>query len=363
MAAVNLLGWRRLPCFAHTLNLIVQDSLKSGTEVSSLQKKCKDVVSFFHCSTNATEKLLSLQSQTSPEAKALKLKQDVERRWNSTFYMMERLVNPHEVVTTTLCLLGRHDLCLSNSDLDLMKEVVSTLKPFETTTHEMSSDSFISVSKIIPLVHLLQDKVKSVNRTAAVNEFDAPAGMLEAELKNQMRRFSQIESNFVLSASTILDPHFKKVAFCSLDTSERTIDHISHEVGGLIPAETATQDPLSDSTQNGESATNSDLWGSFDKKVTEASAHRTGLVESAVEVRRYIQEKNLPQHEDPLKWWKQQTVHYPNLSQYSTKFLCIPATSVPSERLFSKAGELVSKKRSSLKPSNINMLLFLNKNI
>ena len=127
-----------------------------------------------------------------------------------------------------------------------------------------------------------------------MNEFDAPAGMLEAELKNQMRRFSQIESNFVLSASTILDPRVKKVAFCSPDTSERTIDRISHEVGGLIPAETTTQDQLSDSTQNGESATNSDLWGSFDKKVTEASAHLTGSVESAVEVQRYVQEKNLP---------------------------------------------------------------------
>jgi len=44
------------------------------------------------------------------------------------------------------------------------------------------------------------------------------------------------------------------------------------------------------------------------------------------------------------------------------QFACIPATSVPSEQVFSKAGDLVRKKRSALSHKNIDMLLFLNKN-
>ena len=39
----------------------------------------------------------------------------------------------------------------------------------------------------------------------------------------------------------------------------------------------------------------------------------------------------------------------------------IQATSVASERVFSTAGEIVTKKRSSLTPSNVNMLIFLHK--
>jgi hypothetical protein len=105
------------------------------------------------------------------------------------------------------------------------------------------------------------------------------------------------------------------------------------------------------------------LWGSFDKKVAEASSHRTNSVESAVEIRRYLQEKNIPRQEDLLTWWKEHASTYPHLTQLLKKYLCIPATSVPSERAFSKAGELVSKKRSNLKPSNINTLLFLNNNL
>ena len=45
------------------------------------------------------------------------------------------------------------------------------------------------------------------------------------------------------------------------------------------------------------------------------------------------------------------------------KFCCVPATSVSSEQLFSKAGELISVKRNWLGKKNIDMLLFLNKNL
>ena len=45
----------------------------------------------------------------------------------------------------------------------------------------------------------------------------------------------------------------------------------------------------------------------------------------------------------------------------SLKFLCTPASSVPCERVFSKAGEVVSKKRNRLSPKVLEQILFLNK--
>ncbi|CAB4036879.1 zinc finger BED domain-containing 1-like [Paramuricea clavata] len=349
VAAVNLLGWRHLPCFAHTLNLIVQDSLKAVSGLPRLQQKCKDIVTYFHRSTKATEKLLSMQSQANTTTKPVKLKQDVETRWNSTFYMMERLLKLREAVTTALCLSGRNDLCLTNSEFDSMQQIVSVLGAFEKATREMSSALGGS--------------------STPVNESQSLESKLKAELKRQLkRRFSQLESNHTLSASTILDPRFKKIAFCSADTAERTIDRISSEACNIITNDTnesGTAMSASTTTQNNteQSAHESDLWGSFDKKVAEASTHRSSSVESTVEIRRYVQEKNIPRQEDPLAWWKKHASAYPHLAELFKKYLCIPATSVPSERAFSKAGELVSKKRSNLKPSNIHMLLFLNNNM
>lgn len=119
----------------------------------------------------------------------------------------------------------------------------------------MSCESFISVSKIIPLVHLLQSNLST---TTAVNESSSPECNLMAELKRQMKRFSQIESNHTVAASTVLDLRFKKIAFCSTDSCERTIDRISGEVCDIIPNQTAEVAAESITKQNNASAADSE---------------------------------------------------------------------------------------------------------
>ena len=65
---------------------------------------------------------------------------------------------------------------------------------------------------------------------------------------------------------------------------------------------------------------------------------------------------------DPLEWWKNRQYLYPRISRIAKKILCVPSSSVSSERVFSLAGNVVNKKRSQLAPENINMMIFLKKN-
>ena len=48
---------------------------------------------------------------------------------------------------------------------------------------------------------------------------------------------------------------------------------------------------------------------------------------------------------------------------YPLWHICIPATSVPSERAFSTGGNIVNAKHSCLLPENTNMLTFLAQNL
>jgi len=67
--------------------------------------------------------------------------------------------------------------------------------------------------------------------------------------------------------------------------------------------------------------------------------------------------------ENPIKWWKTYCAQLPLLSSMAQKYLCIPATSMPSERAFSVAGNIVTSKRSCLLPENTEMLTFLAYNL
>ncbi|KAJ8940783.1 hypothetical protein NQ314_010593 [Rhamnusium bicolor] len=85
-AAIKLAGWNNLPCLAHTLNLLVQDSMKF---IEELHKKVKRIVQYFHRSTTAAVKLNELQIQLT--GKTLKLINDVITRWNSSLNMFQRI--------------------------------------------------------------------------------------------------------------------------------------------------------------------------------------------------------------------------------------------------------------------------------
>ena len=73
----------------------------------------------------------------------------------------------------------------------------------------------------------------------------------------------------------------------------------------------------------------------------------------------YFSKKPVLEHiTDPLEWWRKNNEQFPTLSKLAKKLFCIPATSVPSERVFSIVGNIVTKKRASLKPENVDMLIF-----
>jgi hypothetical protein len=76
----------------------------------------------------------------------------------------------------------------------------------------------------------------------------------------------------------------------------------------------------------------------------------------------YENEKEIHRNENPLEWWRVNKIRYPRMSEMAYKYLCIAATSTPSERMFSASGHLTSDRRSRLTPENANLLLFLHKN-
>lgn len=76
-------------CFAHTLQLVVNDGVLSQRAVIDTLAVCRSIVGHFKHSTIAYHKLDQIRERL--DIKKHKLQQDEPTRWNSTLYMLQTI--------------------------------------------------------------------------------------------------------------------------------------------------------------------------------------------------------------------------------------------------------------------------------
>ena len=331
---------------------------------------------------------------------------DVSTRWNSALEMVVRFLEQQPAIYAVLSakeIRGREkDIALlSDTDISLAEELVVVLTPLQTATKLLCDESMQTVSVILPLQHQL---LTFMQQKDGDSEF---IKNVKAAITNDLSgRYQGIKSNLTLSA--LIDPRFKLAPFLTDDERldayhQLTVEAVSiknnrpvvvkQEPGvatepplPILPALPTMQiqsvaeeppnfDPVSPSGSptkkkiKEEQAEASDtlkhtamsaLFGDVYITNVEPPKSKQELVES--EVSQFKREPPINANESPLMWWKTHSDKYPTLALVAKKYLCIPATSVPSERVFSNAGDIVTAQRSCLKPKHVDMLIFLKKN-
>ena len=82
-----------------------------------------------------------------------------------------------------------------------------------------------------------------------------------------------------------------------------------------------------------------------------------------VEIYTYFMESPIKLSENPLNWWKSKEAQYPKLAKVAKKYLCAPATSASSERVFSTAGFISQDRRNRISPEKVDKVIFLHNNM
>ncbi|XP_068179073.1 E3 SUMO-protein ligase ZBED1-like [Antennarius striatus] len=357
-ACARQLNVRHAVCIAHTINLIVRKSFDDVEGLNELRQKSRRLVTLFKTSTTATERLVQVQEQMGRQP--CKMVIEVDTRWNSTFHMLQRLYELREPVGAALASLKTDILPLTASEYDTVKDVLYVLAPLQQATVEVSAEKRVSASKVIPMMKMLHHTITS--RVQAMM-----TSTLSRELRdNLLRRLREhtycLESAGALTMPTLLDPRFKKLGFQSAAKTQEAVNRLKDECVMLVRNEdsSATPDQLRDTPMD-QSADNNELWQLLDESIN-SSRSSSSVVDATVEVDRYLAEVNIARAEDPLMYWKGHKRQYPHLYTLSRTWLCSPASSVPCEQVFSKAGEILSKRRNRLNPRTLEKLLFLNEN-
>lgn len=321
-------------CINHVIHLAVKDALK---DLKPLVTKVREVVSFIRSSTKRSETFEWVQKEIidqhepnfSPRS-PLKLIDEVDTRWNSTFLMLERALLLRVALIKTGALIPQIKF-IQEIDWEELEEVSNFLKPLHEVTKALSGENYPTVSLVRSIIPKM---MQNLDRFATNRLIQTSARSLMSKINEYS---NQLNDGVPLFAS-ILDPRIKLSATpaSELDATKRLLKQIiSTEGDSGEPVQ--TENPRSPSLLD-------DIF----------------ITESTDEISNYLESKRESGKCDPVMYWKLNSEAFPKLARIAKLLLPVQATSVSSERVFSIAGLIDTAKRNRLSSESLRSNMLLN---
>ncbi|XP_064796135.1 zinc finger BED domain-containing protein 4-like [Oncorhynchus masou masou] len=346
-------------CFGHTIDLIVNEAIKSQRMVQNLLSNARKICERVYRSDKAKEKLAELQKVYQlPENGLI---QDVPSKWRTSFFMLERLVEQKKAVDEMSIECNFREM-ISCDQWEVMQSVCNALKPFEVACREMSNRT-ATLGQVIPLIHILNRKIDML--------FDETMGidnMLKSLKEAMVSRMSSTLHDPRYTWATMLDPRYKTSLFTeeeaeqckqdliselqvSLSTSIEIKPSLSNGCGGEVPVSSSSSPSNKDN-----------LWALMDDirhKIKQEDKPKT----SELAVLEYLEEDILDQSCDPLDYWNLKKLLWPDLAKVAVRYVGCPPSIVPAEILFSTASVNCALNQPMPLLENMEGLLFLKVNL
>jgi hypothetical protein len=286
-----------------------------------------------------------------------------DTRWNSDFRLWQRFLEPivREAIGLTLYNKFRsrqkdQQRNLSDQQWEIVEELVKFLGNFAKVTDRFGGQSYLTISTTHKYIRSLSQHCSKFLADASLTAAVRDAVKRCLDVMNE--KFSEASNSTALAM--ILDPRYKSLSHLELDSQNAVIQMLAEELvkfGGDEGAGAAAPAPKRVKVEDPDALLMAELEGK-DIEVPEVKMPSTDQ-----ELNDYLAEKEIKgDSESVLSWWRTKSVKYPRLSCLARFVLAIPASSCPSERLFSKAGCIVTPKRSSLDDDNVDTLSMLSGN-
>ncbi|XP_057210029.1 E3 SUMO-protein ligase ZBED1-like [Triplophysa rosa] len=248
--------------------------------------------------------------------------------------------------------------------MDVLEAINKSLHPLVDFTDALLGEKYVSVSFVKPVLHLFNSSILKVKD----DDTDLSRAIKSKILEYVNEKYSNPHIQALLDMASTVDPRFK-MSYVAEDNQTSIQTRLKVEmqiVAMMVPPREPPQGNTEEEEEDAEAGCapkKKMTLGSYFKTTEQALPPNNQEPSVTCELQSYLQSCNLDSEGDPLKWWNEHEKIYPRLSKVAKKYLCIPATSSPSERAFSTGGNLVTCLRSSLKPDQVDRLVVLAKNL
>ena len=240
-------------------------------------------------------------------------------------------------------------LLFTPADMMKVDSLNKFLTSFDIYSTTLGGNKYVTGSIVLPVM-------KSIQADLVVSDEDPSyiATLKQSILDDIQPRISKNLNYQLLVRATALDPRFKNLKVLSSKVERQEIfKSIEDEMRHLTETDLAKEN---EKEMEDSAAKKRKLGLEFYESDSE---EENDFDEVKTEIQLYKKEPMLDKECDPLEWWKKRSERYPLLSKMVRKYLCVPATSVESERTFSSLGLLLTKRRLCMTGENVNKQLFL----
>lgn len=303
----------RLNCFVHFINYIVKASCCIDI-VKTQITECKSLVKYFKL--RGVNNLLKTS-----------LKQALDIRFNSVCTMFLSIIANKNYVKS---IIER-----ANEEHRMENIQFSKILAFVTYLEEFERWSVMTSASKKPTLYLVKLGIDCLKKHSQRKNDDIDIVSL---MKTKAQLYIEEKFHAYHRIATFLHPNFKGLKFASDSMRVQTHNDIKDSLDKFKSQVTPRL--------TRKSSTNSDSSTSDDVEEDELTAY-TSYVWTA--------DANI----DLIKWWQERESIFPVLSKFAVFIHSIPASSIPSEKKFSDAGNVITNKRTSLRPDFIEGILML----
>ncbi|XP_016185598.1 zinc finger BED domain-containing protein RICESLEEPER 2-like [Arachis ipaensis] len=323
-------------CYAHILNLLVQDGLG---KIKGIIHKVRESVKYVNFNDSRFKTFVEIAENKCLKEKKLII--DCPTRWNSTYNMLSVALKFKSVFLVYKEREPHYSYEPSSEDWRKVEKICKLLKVFNLATHVISGSEYPTVNLYLPDVWRVKQVIDE-----AIEDRDSFMRETATSMKEKFDKYWG-ECNMHVAAENV-----EKVK----NTLQEMYDEYAEECHGdtIISGINTNGLVTSSNVVSSEISGIDEMLNMVQKK--EAIHPTKSELEVYLGESAYIPEGNSKSF-SALEWWKNNSLKFKILSKMAADILAIPVSTVASESSFSAGGRVIDEYRSRLNQESIEALI------